>query len=399
MAVAPERTATDPVEIARGLAERFREGAVERDRDRRFPHEEVGWLKQSGLPALLLPKEVGGMGGGSRELVHVIAALAEGDSSIAQMYLIHTYGVALIMGVECDEEVRQRYYRRMVEDGMFITNAFSEASGKTVVDYSVKMRKAEDGDWRITGTKSYCTGSLGGDIMYVLGQVDGAPELTFKMGLIECDAPGVTIKDDWTGMGQRTTASGTTVFEDVVIPDEVCFDIAMFATPEAIFGSLGQCMFTALHIGMARDAMRDALEYVRTKSRPWPHSGVEKATDDPYVIATIGEMQIMISASEAMLERAIDVREIAEANTTAATRDAASVAASEAKVVSSRAVLKVAELLFQVCGTGSVVSKYDHDRHWRNARTLTLHDPEAYKVRLVGDWVLNHLSPPISVYT
>ena len=46
-----------------------------------------------------------------------------------------------------------------------------------------------------------------------------------------------------------------------------------------------------------------------------------------------------------------------------------------------------------------MLGKFNYDRHWRNARTLTLHDPVSYKLRLVGDWLLNGASPPISVYT
>ena len=80
-------------------------------------------------------------------------------------------------------------------------------------------------------------------------------------------------------------------------------------------------------------------------------------------------------------------------------RDRASVAAAQAKLVTGQAALDVSEQLFQVCGTGAVLERYGYDRHWRNARTLTLHDPMAHKARLVGDYVLNGRSPPISVYT
>lgn len=399
MTVTQHRDETKPVAIARELGARLREGAAERDRERRFPAEEMGWLKNSGLCGLWVPQDHGGLGGDARDLVRVISALAEGDPSIAQMFLIHMYGIALVKGVHTTDEIRERYYRRFVDDGAFISNAFSEVGSKTVFDYSVSLEPVDDETWLLNGSKFYCTGSHAGDIFYVLGLRDAEPEPQFLIALVERDADGMTINDDWTGMGQKTTASGSMEFDNVRVPAELVFTIDHFNTPEALFGSLGQCMFSAIFLGIARGALADACDYVRTRSRPWPHAEVERASDDPYVVHTIGRMQTQISAAEAMLERAIDVRLAANDNLSAASRDRASVAAAQAKIVTGQAALDVSELLFQVCGTGSVLEHYGYDRHWRNARTLTLHDPVAYKVRLVGDYVLNGTSPPVSVYT
>ncbi|MCY4086459.1 MAG: acyl-CoA dehydrogenase family protein [Actinomycetia bacterium] len=393
------KTGDHPVDIAQALGPRLAAGAAERDRDRVFPYEQITELKESGLCGLWVPPEAGGLGGDARDLVRVLVALAEGDPSVAQMYLIHMYGVALIKGVRCPEELRERYYRRLVDEGLFITNAFSETSGKTVFDYGVTFEPTDSGTWRISGRKSYCTGSLGGDVFYVLGVCPGDPEPVFRVALVERGTAGLTVHDDWTGMGQRTTASGTVAFDDVRVPAELCFDIEHFNTPESLFGSLGQCMFSAIFTGIARAALSDACAYVRTRSRPWPHAGVERASDDPYVLHAIGRMQTLVSAAETMVERAVDVRLEAISDLSPQTRDWASVAASEAKIVCGQTALDVSELLFQVCGAGAVLAEFGLDRHWRNARTLTLHDPATYKLRLIGDHALNGTPPPISVYT
>jgi alkylation response protein AidB-like acyl-CoA dehydrogenase len=403
MTTTPIQPDTRPVSIAQELRERLREHAAERDRERRFPVEEVGWIKESGLCALWVPEEVGGLGGDARDLVCALSALSEGDSSVAQMFLIHMYGIALVKGVHTTEELRAEYYRRLVEDGLFISNAFSEIGSKTVFEYSVSLESEdptdEDAAWVLNGSKFYCTGSLGGDIFYVLGLRDAEPDPQFLVALVERGTEGMTIHDDWTGMGQRTTASGSMDFDSVKVPADAVFTIDHFNTPEALFGSLGQCMFSSIFMGIARAALADACDYVRTRSRPWPHAEVERASDDPYVVHAIGQMQTQVSTAEAMLERAVDVRMEALDNLSPEARDRASVAAAQAKLVTGQAALDVSELLFQVCGTGSVLERYGYDRHWRNARTLTLHDPMAYKARLVGDYVLNGTSPPISVYT
>jgi alkylation response protein AidB-like acyl-CoA dehydrogenase len=46
--------------------------------------------------------------------------------------------------------------------------------------------------------------------------------------------------------------------------------------------------------------------------------------------------------------------------------------------------------------TASTLSGFD--RHWRNLRTHTVHDPVAYKAREVGDWALNRRAPEFSLY-
>ena len=399
MTMSPEQSAITPEAIAQDLRERLREGAAERDRDRRFPTEEILWLKESGLCGLWTPEESGGLGGDARDLVRVVSALAEGDPSVAQMFLIHMYGVALVKGVHVSDDVREGYYRRLVDERVFISNAFSEVGVKTVFDYAVSLAPRDDETWVLNGSKFYCTGSLAGDIFYVLGLRPADPDPEFLVAIVERDAPGMTIHDNWSGMGQKTTASGSIDFDNVEIAADAVFAIDHFNTPEALFGSLGQCMFSSIFLGIARSALADACDYVRTRSRPWPHAEVERAADDPYVVHTIGQMQTQVSAAEAMLDRAVDVRLAATDDLSAASRDRASVAAAQAKIVTGQAALDVSELLFQVCGTGSALESYGYDRHWRNARTLTLHDPMAYKLKLVGDYALNGTSPPISVYT
>lgn len=385
------------VALARAAGDALRVEAAERDRDRRFPHAEIAELKRGELMGLIVPGAWGGLEADDRTLCAVLTALAEGDPNVAQMYLIHSYGVMTINAMLYPESAKERVNRRIVA-GAWVTNAFSETGGKTVADYSVRLRRGPDGSWLISGSKSYCTGSLAGDLMYVLGVTDDA-EPEYRIGVLETSAPGVRIIDDWSAMGQRTTSSGTTVFEDAAFPDELCSTLNHVNVPDSVFGSIGQLMFCAILIGIARNAVQDAVAYVQERARPWLASGVERAADDPYVIQGIGEMQVRIAAAEGALELALRQREATLADLSPATRDLASVAAAQAKVLASDAALRNGEQLFQVCGTSAVLGRFNHDRHWRNARTLTLHDPGAYKVRLVGDWELNGQSPPISVYT
>jgi alkylation response protein AidB-like acyl-CoA dehydrogenase len=396
---------SDPVRVAARLKAELAKGAAERDRSERFPHAELIDLKQSGLLRLRVPPESGGLGADVGALVRVVSELAEADPNVAQMYVVHTAAVELINASEMPASSREEVYRRIAEDGHMFTNAYSEVGTRTVEDFRVRFTRDAGGGWRLNGRKYYCTGSLGGDLVCVLGITDEleprSPDDTgpqFLIGLLDMDTPNVVVHDDWRAMGQRTTASGTIEFDDVLVPEERLFR-APHLSAVSLSGSQAQLMFSAIFLGIARAALQDAVGYARERTRPWIHSGVEKATEDPYVLMRVGEMRISVDAAEAVLARGVESWLNAEANLSPEARDQASVASAVAKVVTGDAALKVSEHLFQVCGAGAVAEKYDFGRHWRNARTLTLHDPADYKLRLVGDHVLNGASPPVSGYT
>ena len=59
----------------------------------------------------------------------------------------------------------------------------------------------------------------------------------------------------------------------------------------------------------------------------------------------------------------------------------------------------MASRLFEIQGARATSSTYGFDRHWRNLRTHTVHDPVAYKAREIGDWTLNHTAPAFTLYS
>ena len=280
----------DPVATARAFALELAQDAAERDRERRFPHAEIDAMRKTGLFALRVPAENGGAGGSIADYVRVVAALAKGDPNVAQMYITHTYGVELLNQVEADANVRGELYRRLIEEGLFIGNGYSERGTKTIFDFKTQLEPDPGGGWRLNGTKFYATGSGGGDVLYVSGKIE--PPATpsghttrdlgeVRMVFLERDTPGMTIHDDWDGMGQRTTSSGTIELDNVHVPDELCFRTEGFDEPESLFSIVGQAGFAAVFVGIAEAALETGLDYVRTRARPWPHAEVDAATDDP----------------------------------------------------------------------------------------------------------------------
>ena len=122
-----------------------------------------------------------------------------------------------------------------------------------------------------------------------------------------------------------------------------------------------------------------------------------------FVMSAVGEMHVAASVAEVMvlnagetLDRAVTAQ-TARDDTDVATSllEEASVAVVEAKFASTQSSLAVLETLFTVSGASASLSTQEFDRHWRNARTHTIHNPISYKYKIVGDYLLNVRPPPV----
>lgn len=399
---------TPQIAAAQRMRELIRVESRERDAERSFPYDEISALCQAGLAALWVPKEFGGFGGTGADLIRVCAILAEGDSSISQMLITHTYGVQVIKHGPFEESVRLRFYEDLVAGRLWITNAVSERGTKNIFEYKVRVRRDGDAGWILSGTKHYATGSLGGQYMYVAA-VDADADLSAKkeegdlgkirMAFVDVTWPGITIHDDWNGIGQRTTASGTVVFDDVRVPNEMCISTDDLAGSNSLFGVISQAAFGAVYLGVARGALRTFASYVNERARPWIHSSADSASKDPFVIGRAGEMQARLSTGEALLEKVVEAIDVAEASGSMESRGEAAIAAATFKAFTTDAALAVCEEAFELAGAGTTRRAHGFDRFWRDVRTLTLHDPVDYRYSMVGDFVVNGEFPPVTSFT
>lgn len=389
-------TPEDPLRVAERLRDEFRAGAAERDRERAFPYEQCAAFRASGLLGLMVPREHGGYGGTFTELMRVVIAISAGDSNIGQMYQLHTGGIRLLQEF-APPAVQARWLPRFTRE-LWIANAYSEVGTRSVNDFNTTVTRDGDG-WRLNGRKFYCTGSLAGDITFGPCRVEGSDEV--RVFFTPTGAEGVTIYDDWTGFGQRTTASGTTEFRDVWIPDELCL-----GSPDTEGGGGGavtslnyQAVHTGVFVGIAKNALDDAVEFVRTRARLWYESTAERASDDLYTQLRVGEMKTAVDAAELLSLRAAQLcDEAVEHPGDERIRGEASVVTGQAREAAAEAAMFAGSTLFKVCGAGSVLEKYGFDRHWRNARTLSLHNPLDFKSMHAGDFLLNHRLPPVDSY-
>ncbi|MDE1668948.1 SfnB family sulfur acquisition oxidoreductase [Nocardia gipuzkoensis] len=399
-AVAADRvlSAAQAFAVAQRLAAEFAPGAAQRDRDRALPYAEVGRLAASGLLAITVPAAYGGADLPPSAVAEVTRILATADPNIAQIPHSHFVYVNLLRLAGTARQ-RRRYFGRVLDGGR-IANAQSERGGATVADISTTLRPVGE-RFRVDGVKYYCTGSLFADLFAVLTRLDDpAGDSGLEPGeyiaYLPANTPGVRVVDDWNGLGQRTTGSGTVSFEEVLVDGDQVIPRSGAVRAPTGYGAFAQLLHAAIDTGIARGALSAATEFVRTESRPWFEAGVANAVDDPLLIQRFGELSVAVTAAEATLSSAgwaVDAATRTDPSADSAAR--ASLAVATAKVLADRAANDVSAALFEVGGTRSAAADLNLHHFWRNARTHTLHDPVRWKYQHIGRALLHDAAPPL----
>lgn len=396
----PVLTADEAVAVARDLAGDFATTSAERDLHRILPTAEVERLSASGLLAITVPAAYGGADLPTSTLAEVFRILASGDPNIAQIPHSHFVYVNAMRCQGTPEQ--QKFFFGEVMAGKRFGNAQSEIRTRHVRDIRttltpVSPRAGLPRTWRLDGTKGYATGALFAHWIPVLAHLDTLSDPghgPLHVAWVERDDPGVTVTDDWAGMGQRTTASGTVEVVGVEVDASRITPFHLTFEGPQTYGALAQLLHSALDAGIARAALDDAAVFVLTQSRPYPDAGVERAAEDPLVVHALGQMELAVRGTEALLREAARAVEAADADLDEESAGAASLAVAASRASSSQVSVEVSSRLFEVCGTRSVLDRLNLDRHWRNARTHTLHDPAAWKVQHLGRYAVDGTLPP-----
>ncbi|TBR57076.1 monooxygenase [Mastigocladus laminosus UU774] len=384
----------DWIAIASSVSADLTTTAVERDSKAGLPDVEIQLLRESGLLPLVVPKEYGGTGATWIEALKIVQELSKADGSIGQLYGNHLNLVAL-GHVSGTSEQKQRYYRQTAEHNLFWANAINTRD--------TRLKITPDGEhFRVNGIKSFGTGVALADLRVFSALQDGV-EVPWIF-IIPQDRTGVVSNQDWDNIGQRRTDSDTFIFHDVLVKkDEV---LGYPYPPDSAFatflGIIAQLTKTYVYLGIVEGALVAAKEYTINQTKPWITSGVDSAKKDPYILYHYGELWTELQAAIALSDRTLSQVQQAwekEANLTIKERGEVAIAVFTAKTFATRIGLNITNRIFEVMGTRSTASKYGFDRYWRDLRTFTLHDPVDYKLRDIGNWVLNQELPLVTQYS
>lgn len=388
-------TGTDYEALAahfRPIFTRIAEGTVARERERTLPHQPINWLKEAGFGTVRIPQEKGGWGASLPQLFQLLTELAEADSNLPQALRAHFAFVEDRLN-QPDSAERDRWFGRFI-DGELVGSGWTEIGTVKLGDVITRVTPGESG-WTLSGEKFYSTGALFADWIDVYARRnDNQGDV---IALVNTHQPGVTREDDWDGFGQRLTGSGTTRFANAHVEQEHVYD---FATRFRYQTAFYQHVLLATLAGIGRAVARDGAQAVAARNRVYSHGNGGAVRQDVQILQVIGEITSLAFAVEATVIRAThslqsayvahvssDEAQIAAANVLAEAE------AGQAQVIASEWVTRAATELFNALGASDTRISKALDRHWRNARTLSSHNPVVYKARDIGDWKVNGTAP------
>lgn len=363
---------------------RIAEGALARERDRRLPFDEAGWLREARFGALRVPVEQGGFGATVRQLFDLLVDLAAAESNLPQALRVH-WSFVEDQRLAGDDDGARRWLEA-VATGTLVGNAITEPGVGSADRYRTTLTRRGD-DWVLNGVKYYSTGSLYADHILVAADRDGARISV----LVDGDQVGVTQSDDWDGFGQRLTASGTTTFTDVVVPEDRILGPGYGEPGRTYATSYLQLVQLAVLAGIAARAESDTIDWVRGRTRTFTHAAADLPRHDPLVQQVIGRLaSAAYGARAAVLAVADELDAVLDAGgQDPELLDRAEAAAAKAQSVVIGLVLDATSELFEVGGASISSAGLGLDRHWRNARVISAHNPLIYKQQAVGAHLLN----------
>lgn len=389
-------TGTDYARLAekfRPIFARIAEGAVERERNRVLPFEPIKWLKKAGFGAVRVPVEHGGAGASLAQLVRLLIELAEADSNVPQALRGHFAFVEDRLNAHASA-AQDVWFQRFVA-GDLVGCAWTEIGAVKVGDVITRVSR-QGGQWLVNGTKYYSTGSIFSDWIDLFARRDDTS--ADVIAAISTHQPGVKQSDDWDGFGQRTTGSGTSVFDNAVVEEENLID---FSTRFKYQTAFYQLVLIAVLVGSGRAAVRDIAAEVGKRTRVFSHGNAAAANQDVQIQQVVGKASAQVYTAHAAALQAAEAAQQAyvshfgqDEQAERAANIAAELESAQAQVGIAELVLRATSDLFNALGASATSTSKQLDRHWRNARTAASHNPLIYKERIIGDWEINGTEPP-----
>ena len=376
------------------------------------PHAAVRLLAETGFTALRLPRERGGSGATLTQLLDLLVDLAAADANLPQALHGH-----FMFTEQVARDVHPRltdWWLDEVAAGKVFANALVDPPAATGLPGVTARRDPRDPEaFLLTGTKQYSTGTLLADWTLVAAHDDAG---ALQPLVVEVAGPGVEARDDWDGIGQRGTASGTTVYTDAPAPAWRRVDLERpAAAPGYPFLWL---ILAATQAGIAQRALDDFTEILRRRSRSYQHAASASPAHDPVLQHQLGAAAAQVRALRSVVLGAVPALEAAytaaagaapaigavesaspddgAAEAFEAAHTEAWVAAASASSVAADLTLRLTSDLFETAGASAVVAGPGLDRHWRNARVLASHTPLPHRRRQIGECLLHGTPAPHS---
>lgn len=267
----------------------------------RFDPAAAAAIVGSGLHALCVPVSAGGLGASMTEAAEVLTALGAVDGATALGFAMQTHVVGgMRESVVFPEEVRERVYRSIVDDGALFNNAATEEGGGSPARGAIPgttARRADDGTWRLTGEKTWTTWLPNLSYAFVTARLasgEDADAVEVGTFLVDLAVAGVERRQGFEAMGMRGSASGRLVLDDVAAEHVQSRAVGGPDPRGPAPGYWFAAVVAATYLGVGEGARRDVVRWALDRR---PGDGSTAVADIPSVRLRLGRLDADLRAA------------------------------------------------------------------------------------------------------
>lgn len=360
------------LDMTRSFArERLAPGAADRDRQHRFPREELREMGELGLLGMLVPEEHGGSDTGMVAYAIAVEEIAAGDGACSTIMSVHSsVGCVPILKFGTEDQ-RQRFLPKLASGEWIGGFALTEPQAGSDAS-NLKTRARHDGDhYIIDGAKQFITSGKNGQVIIVFAVTDpDAGKNGITAFIVPTDTPGYEVLRVEEKLGLNASDTCQIAFNAMRIPAENRLGEEgqgyRIALSNLEGGRIG---IAAQSVGMAQAAFEAARDY----------AGERKAfgrpiADHQAVAFRLADMATQIEAARQLVRHAATLREAGSPCVSEA---------SMAKLFASEIAERVCSDAIQIHGGYGYMRDYPVERIYRDARICQIYEGTSDVQRMV----------------
>ncbi len=349
----------------------FAPKAMERDKTKEFPADNLKKLGELGLMGMMVPPEYGGSGADTVSYVLALAEVAYACASTAVVMSVHNSIVCESIIRNGTEDQKQKYLKRLATGEIIGAFALTEPNaGSDPVRQTTQAVFDGDG-YILNGTKRFTTTGKNAGLIIVTAKTDEeARHKGISAFLVEQGTPGLTVGPLEDKMGLRASDTTDLIFEDCRISAENLLgnegDGFLIAMTGLDGGRIG---IAAQSVGVAQAAFDAAVQYAREREQFG--QSISKFQGLRWIVA---DMATEIEAARLMMLSAAEMKDNGENYT---------LQASMAKLYASEMVNRITPKAIQIHGGYGFTKEYPVERYYRDARVFTIYEGTSEIQRVV----------------
>jgi butyryl-CoA dehydrogenase len=378
----------DHQKLTRDTVRQFMENEVRpsvrrRDREGRFPIDEIKKLAELGCCGMLVPEEWGGPGLDTISYVLMLEEVARVDAAMATSLGVTNSAVQVPLLTFGTDAQKKKYLRRLATGellGAFCLTepqAGSDAAGiqaraaRENVGAAVKPGVAGNDVYKLNGTKTWVSNGSVAGVFIVFAKTDpdaGGKGITAF--LVESTFKGFRVGRHEEKMGQHSSPSVEIILNDCEVPAENRLGEEGHGLKIALSAlDGGRIGIAALAVGLAQGALDAATKYAKQR-----RAFGKNIAEFQAIQWMLADMQTEIEAARGLVYHAAWLKD---------SGGRMGAAASKAKLYASEMVNRVAAKAVQIHGSVGYSRETDVERMYRDARVVTIYEGTSEVQRMI----------------